>query len=59
VVAGALGMANLSAVAKRISSILFALCFLIFLALLGFALLVGEAVEHSSLMLPALAVLDA
>jgi uncharacterized membrane protein YtjA (UPF0391 family) len=46
-VAGALGMTNVSAVAKRISLILFALFFVVFLILLGFALLVGEALDHA------------
>jgi uncharacterized membrane protein YtjA (UPF0391 family) len=46
-VAGALGLTNLSAVAKRISLILFALFFVVFLILLGFALLVGQALDHA------------
>jgi uncharacterized membrane protein YtjA (UPF0391 family) len=43
IVAGGIGMTNISAIAKRISLVLFALFFLGFLALLGFAYLVGEA----------------
>jgi uncharacterized membrane protein YtjA (UPF0391 family) len=54
-VAGALGLTNVSAIAKRISLILFALFFVAFLILLGFALLVGEAIEHA--WLPATLVL--
>ena len=38
-VAGALGLTNISAVAKRISLILFALFFLMFLAVVGLALM--------------------
>jgi uncharacterized membrane protein YtjA (UPF0391 family) len=57
-VAGALGLTNISLIAKRISMILFAVFFLIFLALLGFALLVGSALTHSSLVLQ-LALLEA
>ena len=45
-VAGALGLTNISAIAKRISLILFAVFFLVFLALLAFAFLVGEAINH-------------
>jgi uncharacterized membrane protein YtjA (UPF0391 family) len=40
-VAGAVGMTNVSVMAKRISLILFGLFFLGFLALLGFAYLLG------------------
>lgn len=50
--AGAVGLTNLSAVARRVSIVLFALFFLGFLALLGFAFLLGEAFEagtHSML----------
>jgi uncharacterized membrane protein YtjA (UPF0391 family) len=49
-VAGALGLTNLSAIAKRISLILFALFFLAFLILVAFALLVGEALDHAWLV---------
>ena len=48
-VTGALGLTNVSAVAKRISLILFAV-FLAFLILLAFAFLVGEAIDHAWLM---------
>ena len=41
--AGAIGFTNLSTFARRISLALFALFFLGFLALLGFAYLLGEA----------------
>jgi len=44
-IAGALGFTNISRVAKRISLVLFALFFLAFLALVGVALLVGEAIS--------------
>ena len=43
VVAGAFGFANISDLTRRISFILFALFFVGFLILLGFALLVVEA----------------
>jgi uncharacterized membrane protein YtjA (UPF0391 family) len=52
-IAGGLGLTNVSAFAKKISLILFGLFFLGFLALLGFAYLVAGAVSHSE-MLPAL-----
>jgi uncharacterized membrane protein YtjA (UPF0391 family) len=52
-IAGGFGFANISAMAKRISFVLFALFFLTFLALLGFAALVGELLSHSSLVPPA------
>ena len=52
-VAGALGLTNISVMAKRISFIFFALFFLAFLALIGFAYLVGQAISQSWL-LPAL-----
>jgi uncharacterized membrane protein YtjA (UPF0391 family) len=42
-IAGGLGLTGLSGFAKRISMVLFALFFLGFLALLGFAYLLGEA----------------
>jgi len=47
-VAGAVGLTNVSAIAKRISMVLFAIFFVIFLALFGVAYLIGEAIEHSS-----------
>jgi uncharacterized membrane protein YtjA (UPF0391 family) len=42
-IAGALGLTNVSRLAKRISLILFALFFLMFLAIIGLAYLVSEA----------------
>jgi len=56
-VAGGLGLMNVSVLAKRLSLIFFALFFLGFLALLGFAYLVGSAISHSEL-LPALVVIS-
>ncbi len=53
-VAGGLGLTNVSAFAKRLSLIFFALFFLGFLALIGFAYLVSSAVSNSEL-LPAFA----
>ena len=53
-VAGGLGLTNISEFAKKIAIILFALFFLGFLALLGFAYLVGSAISSSE-MVPALA----
>jgi uncharacterized membrane protein YtjA (UPF0391 family) len=52
-IAGGLGLASVSAFAKKLSIIFFALFFLGFLALIGFAYLVTSAVSHSEL-LPAL-----
>jgi uncharacterized membrane protein YtjA (UPF0391 family) len=49
-VAGALGFANVSIVAKRISFVFFALFFLAFLALIAFAYVVGQAISQSSLL---------
>jgi uncharacterized membrane protein YtjA (UPF0391 family) len=43
-VAGALGLVNISTVARRISMFLFALFFLIAAALFGIVVLIGEAV---------------
>jgi uncharacterized membrane protein YtjA (UPF0391 family) len=48
--AGALGLTNVSQLAKRISLVLFALFLLAFLALIGFAYLVGEAMAGSALL---------
>ncbi|MFH1345392.1 MAG: DUF1328 domain-containing protein [Pseudomonadota bacterium] len=48
-VAGGLGLTNISDFARKLSMIFFALFFLGFLALLGFAYLVTEAVSHSEL----------
>jgi uncharacterized membrane protein YtjA (UPF0391 family) len=52
-VAGAIGMTNVSLIAKRISFAFFGLFFLGFLALLAFAYLLGAAFnagEHASLL---------
>ena len=48
-IAGALGLTNVSQVAKRGSMVLFALFFLAFLALMGFAYLVSEAIDRPAL----------
>jgi hypothetical protein len=53
--AGAIGLTNISVLARRVSLALFALFFIGFLALLGFAYLLGEAFEagqHSMLLMP-------
>jgi uncharacterized membrane protein YtjA (UPF0391 family) len=55
-IAGALGLTNVSRVAKRISLVLFALLFLVFLGLIGFAYLLSEATAAPALM-PAAATL--
>lgn len=47
IVAGALGLTNVSVIAKRISLILFALFFIVFLILVALAFLVGEAIDHA------------
>jgi uncharacterized membrane protein YtjA (UPF0391 family) len=52
-IAGGLGLTGVSVFAKRLSLIFFALFFLGFLALVGFAYLVSSAVYHSELV-PAL-----
>ena len=52
-IAGGLGLTNISIFAKRLSMIFFALFFLGFLALLGFAWLVSSAIDHASVV-PAL-----
>jgi uncharacterized membrane protein YtjA (UPF0391 family) len=49
-IAGGLGLTNVSVFAKRLSLIFFALFFLGFLALVGFAYLVSSAVYHSELL---------
>jgi uncharacterized membrane protein YtjA (UPF0391 family) len=57
-IAGAIGMTNVSAIAKRLSMVLFALFFLGFLALLAFAYLLGAAFnagQQSMLLAAALA----
>ena len=43
-IAGALGLTNVSVVAKRISMVLFAVFFLIAAAIFGMVVLVGEAI---------------
>ena len=51
-IAGGVGLTNISTFARRVSMVLFAMFFLGFLALLGFAYLLGEAFEagrHSML----------
>jgi uncharacterized membrane protein YtjA (UPF0391 family) len=50
--AGGIGLTNISVIAKRISLVLFALFFLGFLALIGFAWLLGEAINHSAMLWP-------
>lgn len=52
-IAGAIGLTNVSRIAKRVSMVLFALFFLGFLALLGFAYLLGEAFEAGRALAPA------
>jgi uncharacterized membrane protein YtjA (UPF0391 family) len=52
-IAGGFGLTTVSAFAKRLAMIFFALFLLGFLVLLGFAYLVAGAVSHSEL-LPAL-----
>jgi uncharacterized membrane protein YtjA (UPF0391 family) len=49
-VAGAAGLTNVSVFAKRVSMILFALFFVGFLLLLGFAWMVGEALSAPALL---------
>ena len=49
-VAGGLGLTTVSVFAKRLSLLLFALFFLGFLALLGFAYLVSSAIDHSQFL---------
>jgi hypothetical protein len=48
-VAGAFGLTNASQVAKRVSMVLFAMFFLVFLALIGFAYLASEASDRPAL----------
>ena len=48
--AGGLGLTNISSLAKKAAMIFFALFFLGFLALLGFAYLVAGAVSSSELL---------
>jgi uncharacterized membrane protein YtjA (UPF0391 family) len=58
-VAGALGFTILSRVAKRISLVLFALFFLLFLAVVGFALLIGEAIAPRPAPAPVVMIMGA
>ena len=58
-IAGALGLTNVSQLAKRISLVLFALFLLAFLALVGFVYLVGEAMAGSALLSAATAPVSA
>jgi uncharacterized membrane protein YtjA (UPF0391 family) len=51
-IAGAMGFANISEIAKRISMVLFALFFLMFLGLLLFAWLVATALQGSGVIEP-------
>lgn len=56
-IAGGIGMTNVSQLARRISFVFFGLFFLGFLALLGFAYLLGAAFnagEHSALLVAVL-----
>jgi uncharacterized membrane protein YtjA (UPF0391 family) len=59
VIAGGIGLTNVSLIAKRISLVLFALCLLGFLALLGFAYLLGEAFNAGSHAMLVGAILEA
>jgi uncharacterized membrane protein YtjA (UPF0391 family) len=58
-IAGALGLTNVSQLAKRISLVLFALFLLAFLALFGFAYLVGDAMAGPALLTAAAAPVSA
>jgi uncharacterized membrane protein YtjA (UPF0391 family) len=49
-IAGAVGLTNISVIARRISMVLFALFFLMFLAIVGLALLVGEALGDGAVL---------
>jgi uncharacterized membrane protein YtjA (UPF0391 family) len=49
-IAGGLGFTGISGFAKRLSMIFFALFFIGFLVLLGFAYLVGTAITHAELL---------
>jgi uncharacterized membrane protein YtjA (UPF0391 family) len=51
-VAGAFGLVNVSVIARRISFILFALFFFMFLLVVGFAYLVGSAIAPAALLAP-------
>jgi uncharacterized membrane protein YtjA (UPF0391 family) len=58
-IAGALGLTNVSQLAKRVSLVLFALFLLAFLALVGFVYLLGEAMAGSALLSAATAPVSA
>ena len=55
-IAGGVGLTNISTFARRVSMGLFVLFFLGFLALLGFAYLLGEAFEAGRQSMPVPAV---
>jgi uncharacterized membrane protein YtjA (UPF0391 family) len=59
IIAGALGFTNVSQLAKRVSFVLFALFLLAFLALIGFAYLVSEAMAGSAVVMAASALVSA
>jgi uncharacterized membrane protein YtjA (UPF0391 family) len=48
-IAGGLGLTSVSVFAKRLAMLFFALFFLGFLALIGFAYLVTSAISHSEI----------
>jgi uncharacterized membrane protein YtjA (UPF0391 family) len=56
-VAGAFGMANVSAIAKRISLILFALFLLLAAIVFGLAFVIGQAITSHSGLIPSAVVL--
>jgi uncharacterized membrane protein YtjA (UPF0391 family) len=54
IVAGAVGFTGISQIARRISFALFGILFVIFLVLLGIAMLVDKAVQPALAISPAL-----
>ena len=48
-IAGAFGLTNVAQVAKRVSMVPFAMFFLVFLALIGFAYLASETIDRPAL----------
>jgi uncharacterized membrane protein YtjA (UPF0391 family) len=48
-IAGAFGLTNVSQVAKRVSMVLFAMFFLVLIALVGFAYLASAAIDRPAL----------
>jgi uncharacterized membrane protein YtjA (UPF0391 family) len=58
-IAGAIGLTNVSTIARRVSFVLFGLFFLGFLALIGFAYLLGAAFEAGQQSMAIAAVLEA